>query len=132
MLGFLQNFAHKSEMRESKDEMLLGEIVRAMARQGHPAVAFRAGNDRQTVRFKCVSDPLLHSVFVILDRRTGSGALSAAILGSKATLRITAEVKNRIADPDEIKGLALYLASPASAYVTGAQMTIDGGSSLRG
>ena len=38
----------------------------------------------------------------------------------------------RIADPDEIKGLALYLASPASAYVTGAQMTIDGGSSLRG
>lgn len=38
----------------------------------------------------------------------------------------------RIADPDEIKGLALYLASPASGYVTGAQMTIDGGSSLRG
>lgn len=38
----------------------------------------------------------------------------------------------RIAVPDEIKGLALYLASPASGYVTGSQMTIDGGSSLRG
>ncbi|MFD1341248.1 SDR family NAD(P)-dependent oxidoreductase [Litorisediminicola beolgyonensis] len=38
----------------------------------------------------------------------------------------------RIAFPDEIKGLALYLAAPASSYVTGAQMTIDGGSSLRG
>ncbi len=38
----------------------------------------------------------------------------------------------RLADPEEIKGLALYLASPASSYVTGAQFTIDGGSSLRG
>ncbi|MDQ0314976.1 SDR family NAD(P)-dependent oxidoreductase [Amorphus orientalis] len=37
----------------------------------------------------------------------------------------------RIAETEEIKGLALYLASPAASYVTGAQMTIDGGSSLR-
>lgn len=37
----------------------------------------------------------------------------------------------RIGDPDDIKGLALYLASPASSYVTGAQFVIDGGSRLR-
>jgi NAD(P)-dependent dehydrogenase (short-subunit alcohol dehydrogenase family) len=37
----------------------------------------------------------------------------------------------RIGDPDDIKGLALYLASPASSYVTGAQIVIDGGSLLR-
>jgi NAD(P)-dependent dehydrogenase (short-subunit alcohol dehydrogenase family) len=35
---------------------------------------------------------------------------------------------HRIASTDEIKGLALYLASPASSYVTGTQMVIDGGS----
>ena len=44
----------------------------------------------------------------------------------------TQSLMGRIAIPDEIKGLALYLASPAASYVTGAQMTIDGGSSLRG
>lgn len=37
---------------------------------------------------------------------------------------------HRIASTEEIQGLALFLASPASRYVTGAQMVIDGGSSL--
>ena len=36
----------------------------------------------------------------------------------------------RAADPEEIKGLALYLASPASGYVTGSTLTIDGGLSV--
>ncbi|MBA3898432.1 MAG: SDR family oxidoreductase, partial [Sphingomonadaceae bacterium] len=36
----------------------------------------------------------------------------------------------RAGTPEEVAGLALWLASPAAAYVTGASVTIDGGLSL--
>jgi len=34
---------------------------------------------------------------------------------------------HRVGQPDDIKGLALFLSSPASAYVTGQEIIIDGG-----
>jgi NAD(P)-dependent dehydrogenase (short-subunit alcohol dehydrogenase family) len=36
----------------------------------------------------------------------------------------------RVGSTEELKGLALYLASPASSYMTGSQLTIDGGLSI--
>jgi NAD(P)-dependent dehydrogenase (short-subunit alcohol dehydrogenase family) len=42
----------------------------------------------------------------------------------------TAIPAHRVGFPQDIKGLALLLASPASAYVTGQQITIDGGWTL--
>jgi len=37
---------------------------------------------------------------------------------------------HRVGFPDDIKGLALFLASPASGYLTGQQISIDGGWAL--
>ena len=78
MFGIMSSFAHKAEIRESKDEIMVGEIVRAMARQGFPAITFRAHDDRQMMRFLCVGDEVLHSVFIDLDRKTGTGMVSQA------------------------------------------------------
>jgi len=36
----------------------------------------------------------------------------------------------RVGGPDDIQGLALFLASPASGYITGEQIVIDGGTTL--
>lgn len=102
MLGLLNKFNHKSEIRESKDEILIGELVRAMARQGCPAIAFRSDSDFQRVRFKCPRDPVLSSAYITLDRKTGSGAVSGALFGSKATLTVSGEVKIYLTDPDDI------------------------------
>ncbi|MFN0123605.1 MAG: hypothetical protein ACKV2V_24150 [Blastocatellia bacterium] len=102
MFSFLSNFKHNQEMRESKDEILIGEIVRAMARLQAPANGFIAGTGQQTVRFKPLEDATLHSVMITLDRKTGGSALQQALVGSKATITVQAEVKNYLADPDDL------------------------------
>ena len=49
--------------------------------------------------------------------------------GEDAKARVEANVKamNRVAEPEEIVTTALYLASPASSYTTGAMIRVDGG-----
>jgi NAD(P)-dependent dehydrogenase (short-subunit alcohol dehydrogenase family) len=37
----------------------------------------------------------------------------------------------RLGQPDEIKGLALLLASPAGSFITGTIIPIDGGTTAR-
>lgn len=102
VLNIAGNFKHKAEIRESKDEILVGEIVRAMARQGFVADEFAAGAETQRVRFRSQTDEVLSYVHVALDRKTGGGRVSGAIVGSKATLSVAGEVKNLLSDPDDV------------------------------
>jgi hypothetical protein len=85
-----------------------------MARQGYPACGFAAHSDWQRVAFRTVGDPVLHQVYLTLNRMTGSSALGEALLGSKATLTVTAEVKNLMADPDDL--LAMYRTDLANLF----------------
>ncbi|MES2642673.1 MAG: hypothetical protein V4850_24530 [Myxococcota bacterium] len=114
MFGILASFKHKAEIRESKDEILVGELVRAMARQGYPACGFAAHADWQRVQFRAAGDPVLHAVHLTLNRMTGSSAISEALLGSQATLTVTAEVKNLVADPDDL--IAMYRTDLANLF----------------
>ena len=102
MFSMLSQFKHGREMRESKDEILVGEIVRAMARMQNPAIGFRAGDGQQSIRFKPKKDEVLFAISITLDRKTGGSTVSQALLGSKATLLVQAEVKNYLADPDDL------------------------------
>lgn len=106
MLKMLTDFAARSEARESRDEAVVGQIIAAMGRQGFPTIGFSTGmaedSGFQAVQFATPADPVLHTVTVVLDRKTGGGAIQEKIIGSKATVRMVAEVKNFIADPDDL------------------------------
>jgi hypothetical protein len=106
MFSMLANFSHKREMRESKDEILIGEVIAAMARLGYPAIGFQANAGRQLVRFKPLNDNVLHMIIITLDRKTGGSAISESLMGSKAVIRLQLQVKNYLADPDDL--LSMY------------------------
>jgi hypothetical protein len=104
LLKALNTHAHKSELRESKDEILVGEIIRGLSHRGWACHQLVATGDRQQVGFKVPGDPVLSAVYLVVDRRTGSGAVSAA-LGSKTTLAIAAEMRNKVSDPDDLAAM---------------------------
>lgn len=62
---------------------------------------------------------------------TNIGGGSMALDEVKAIFASTS-LLNRVAELNEIAGLALFLASDASSYVTGVEIAIDGGSLLAG
>ena len=60
--------------------------------------------------------------------------LSAALWQNEALLKQVEQhlPAGRMAQPEEISGLALYLASDAASYTTGSIITADGGHMLAG
>jgi NAD(P)-dependent dehydrogenase (short-subunit alcohol dehydrogenase family) len=57
----------------------------------------------------------------------GGGRLKSAEVAATMSRNIP---QRRVADPQDVQGLALFLASRASNFITGAEIPIDGGASL--
>lgn len=100
VFSFIANFSHKRELAESKDEILLGQIIAILAQNGFPVIGIQSDSDYQRIRFRATHDSVLYGVVVALDRKTGG--LTAKVVGNLATLMIQAEVKNYLADPDDL------------------------------
>jgi NAD(P)-dependent dehydrogenase (short-subunit alcohol dehydrogenase family) len=73
----------------------------------------------------------------ILDNHIGPRPFYVTLIGGGVTEHPTEELKQqwetliplgRMAHPDELKGVVLLLASPASSFITGSALVVDGGS----
>lgn len=101
LFNSMANYAHKSELRESKDEIMCGEIIRGLSHRGWRCHRIVAHSDRQMMGFKLPGDPVLSAVYLVVDRRSGSGAISQS-MGSKTIVGFTAEMRNKVTDPDDL------------------------------
>lgn len=98
-----QDIAHQKEMRESKDEILFGEVIKYMITHYGPLVELETTyGDKKIARFRLLNHPLLHSITTELSRHTGTGLVTDMTIGSIASLKMVAEVKNYVADPDDV------------------------------
>jgi NAD(P)-dependent dehydrogenase (short-subunit alcohol dehydrogenase family) len=72
------------------------------------------------VRVNCIAPGLIRTDF------------ARALWENPSTLKLVESMTplKRIGEPDEIAGAAVYLASPASTYVTGQAIVVDGGSTI--
>lgn len=91
LLKFFTDLSQAVQEFTSKDEMVFGEIVRIMEKEGYPCIGFHAAPGYQSGRF-LIDGPVLFSLRVTLDKKIGGAGL----------MQLTAEVRNKLADPDDM------------------------------
>lgn len=104
LFDVMTNHAHKSELRESKDEIFAGALIHGLQHRGWRCFRLVADSDRQTIGFKLPEDEILDEAYIVIDRKTGSGSLSQA-LGSKTVVGFIARVRNKVTDPDDLANM---------------------------
>ena len=104
LFNAMTNYAHKSELRESKDEIVCGQIVAGLSHHGWRPYRIVADSDKQTLGFKLPGDEVLSAAYVMVDRKSGSGAISQS-MGSRTVMGFTAEMRNKVTDPDDLANM---------------------------
>lgn len=102
MHDLIRQFPPPASTTDGRQERLIGEVIRAMARLEHPSIRFQIRDDRQVLSFRAANHPTITTLHVILERGARGAVLSEAMLGSSMSLHIVAEQRQALSHPEAL------------------------------
>ena len=110
--------------KQPMDSMLLSNSLRLGALGWAKTLANEVGKHNILVNTICTGWTQTKRVDQLLEARALEQGLDAQALADQLVTKIPLQ---RMARPEEIASVALFLASPAASYITGAAIPVDGG-----
>jgi 3-oxoacyl-[acyl-carrier protein] reductase len=110
--------------KQPMDSMLLSNSLRLGALGWAKTLANEVGKHNILVNTICTGWTQTQRVDQLLEARALEQGLDAQALADQLVTKIPLQ---RMARPEEIASVALFLASPAASYITGATIPVDGG-----
>ena len=110
--------------KQPMDSMLLSNSLRLGALGWAKTLANEVGKHNILVNTICTGWTQTQRVDKLLEARALEQGLDAQALADQLVTKIPLQ---RMARPEEIASVALFLASPAASYITGAAIPVDGG-----
>ena len=121
--GLIINLSSYSA-KQPMDSMLLSNSLRLGALGWAKTLANEVGKHNIIVNTICTGWTQTQRVDQLLEARALEQGLDAQALADQLVTKIPLQ---RMARPEEIASVALFLASPAASYITGAAIPVDGG-----
>ncbi len=110
--------------KQPMDSMLLSNSLRLGALGWAKTLANEVGKHNILVNTICTGWTQTQRVDQLLEARALEQGLDARALADQLVTKIPLQ---RMARPEEIASVVLFLASPAASYITGAAIPVDGG-----
>ena len=113
MSDLIRRFPTHAPTTADRNEVAIGEVIRAMARLGNPSILFRIREDRQVLSFRTPTHPTITRLHVTFDRIAGSTVLTKAMFGHSVSLQVVAEQQQRLSHPAALLHAASLQHGPA-------------------